>query len=127
MNFDKIVLACISCLETNNAIMAAIVSQNRKRAAIAALEPPIPVKIGRKVYDRPDYKASTWWLMLAKGDCKIEGHPQNNVFRRRFSIPFTMFRQIVSDAREWIISGNKNWVIFEINKWISVTKSTGNG
>ena len=65
--------------------------------------------------------------MLARGDYKIEGYPQNKVFWRRLIIPFTMFRQIVSDAREWIISGNKNWVIFEINKWISVTKSTGNG
>jgi Plant transposon protein len=39
--------------------------------------------------------------MLLKGECKVIGHPQNKVFRRRFSIPFSMFKGIVAAAREW--------------------------
>jgi hypothetical protein len=59
------------------------------------------VKIGRKLYDRPVYEHSTWWIMLEKGDCKVPGHAHNKLFRRRFSVPFAMFRDIVEEAREW--------------------------
>ena len=45
--------------------------------------------------------------MLQKGDCNIEGHPQSKVFRRRFAVLFTMFRTIVTEAREWIVDGDK--------------------
>ena len=40
--------------------------------------------------------------MLEKGDCKITGHAHNKLFRRRFSIPFSMFKVITEEAREWI-------------------------
>ena len=39
--------------------------------------------------------------MLEKGDCKVVGHAHNKLFRRRFSVPFSMFRDIVEEAREW--------------------------
>ena len=47
--------------------------------------------------------------MLLKGDCKVEGHPQNKVFRRRFSVPFSMFKLIVAEEREWVINGEKKF------------------
>ena len=34
-------------------------------------------KIGHRMYDRPVYTQSTWWLMLEKGDCKVVGHAHN--------------------------------------------------
>ena len=39
--------------------------------------------------------------MLAKRDCEVNGHPQAKVFRRRFGVPFSIFRDIVETARAW--------------------------
>jgi hypothetical protein len=36
----------------------------------------------RMVYDRPDYKKSTWWKMREKGDCKNPNHRDYKTFRR---------------------------------------------
>jgi hypothetical protein len=100
----RIEMAYLLIVEDANLFAAVLNSRRRK---LISPEPAFKVKVGRKIYDRPVYTSSTWWTMLLKGDCKIEGHPQNRVFRRRFSVPFSMFRSIVSEAREWIISGNK--------------------
>lgn len=59
-------------------------------------------KVRRKLYDRPVYTQSTWWIMLEKGDVKVVGHAHNKQFRRRFSVPFSMFKEIVEEARDWI-------------------------
>ena len=72
--------------------------RKRKRALLAPAE---VVKVGRRIYDRPVYTNSTWWTMLIKGECKIINHPQNKLFRRRFSVPYSMFKDIVTVAREW--------------------------
>ena len=62
----------------------------------------------RKLYDRPVYMQSTWWIMLEKGDVKVVGHAHNKQFRRRFSVPFSMFKDIVEEARDWIgVNGKK--------------------
>jgi hypothetical protein len=65
-------------------------------------------KIGRKLCDRPVYEYSTWWMMLEKGDCKLPGHAHNKLFTRRFRLPFSMFRDIVEEAREWPGQNGKN-------------------
>lgn len=53
------------------------------------------VRKARTIYERPVYKYSTWWTMLVKGECKILGHPQSKLFRRRFAVPFSIFKSIV--------------------------------
>lgn len=76
----------------------------RKQEKLVA--PPV-VKKARTIYERPVYKNSTWWTMLAKGECKILGHPQSKLFRRRFAVPFSTFRNIVEEARSWMsMKGN---------------------
>lgn len=86
-------------------MFAAVLSSKRRQRNNQ--QPAPKVKLARRIFDRPSHTNSTWWTILQKGDCKIEGHPQNKVFRRRFSVPFTMFKSIVSEAREWITVGDK--------------------
>ena len=94
-------IACLLVVEDTNLVASVLISRRRK---LVNPEPPIKIKVGRRIFDRPVYTSSTWWTMLSKGDCKVEGHPQNKVFRRRFRVPFSMFKSIVSEAREWVIS-----------------------
>ena len=76
----------------------------RKQEKLVA--PPVAKK-ARTIYERPIYKNSTWWTMLAKVECKILGHPQSKLFRRRFAVPFSTFRNIVEEARSWMsMKGN---------------------
>ena len=72
----------------------------RKRQVIPDMN-NVKDKVSRKLFDRPVYTQSTWWIMLQKGDCKVVGHPHNKLFRRRFSVPFSMFKDITEEAREW--------------------------
>jgi hypothetical protein len=65
------------------------------------------IKVGRRIFDRPVYTRSTWWIMLRKGDCNFEGHPEKRILRRCFRVPFSMFKSIVADAGEWTLFGNK--------------------
>lgn len=37
-----------------------------------------------------------------KGECKIISHPQSKLFRRRFAVPFSMFKNTVEEARSWV-------------------------
>lgn len=101
-------LVHIACLLVDDFKLVAAVLDSRSRKRLN-IEPPTKVKVGRRIFDRPIYTHSTWWTMLSKGDCKVEGHPQNKVFRRRFSVPFLMFKLIVSEAREWIVIGDKKF------------------
>ena len=64
-----------------------------------------PRKKSRHIYDRPDYKKSVWWTMLQKGDCKDPSSRQFIVFRRRWGIPFNLFKVIVESARNWSFTG----------------------
>ena len=84
-------IACLLVVEDSNLVAAVLNSRRRK---LLNPEPPLKIKVGRRIFDRPVYTNSTWWTMLLKGDCKVEGHPQNKVFRRRFSVPFSMFKLI---------------------------------
>ena len=89
----------------SNVIAGVLNARKVKRQLLE--KPDVAVKVGRKIYDRPLYSNSTWWTMLLRGECKVVGHPQNKLFRRRFSIPFSMFRAIVAEAREWPQGGGK--------------------
>ena len=89
----------------SNVIAGVLNARKVKRQLLE--KPDVAVKVGRKIYDRPLYSNSTWWTMLLRGECKVVGHPQNKLFRRRFSIPFSMFRDIVAEAREWPHGGGK--------------------
>ena len=82
-----------------------VVLWKRKKAAE---QPLLKTRLFRKIFERPVYTSSTWWTMLVKGECKVLGHPQNKLFRRRFSVPFSMFKDIVEEARQWKTdNGNK--------------------
>ena len=89
----------------SNVIAGVLNARKVKRQLLE--KPDVAVKVGRKIYDRPLYSNSTWWTMLLRGECKVVGHPQNKLFRRRFSIPFSIFRDIVAEAREWPQGGGK--------------------
>jgi hypothetical protein len=65
------------------------------------LAPAEVEKVGRRIYDRPVYINSTWWTMLIKGEWKLINHPENKLLRRRFSVPYSMIKDIVTVAREW--------------------------
>lgn len=84
-----------------------IASTLKRRALKVKFQDENCPQVFRKIYDRPVYKQSTWWTMLAKGDCKILGHPQNKLFRRRFSVPFSMFKDIVEESRLWVLDNGK--------------------
>jgi hypothetical protein len=101
---SRIQIASLLLLEDANLFAAVL---NARRRKLISPEKALKIEVGRKVYKRPVYTSSKWWTMLLKGYCKIEGNPQNRVLRRRFCVPFSMFRSIVSEAREWIISRNK--------------------
>ena len=92
-------------LQANVSLGATILSSRRRNRESSG--PKVKLKVGRKIFDRPVYTSSTWWTMLVKGDCKVEEHPQHKVFRRRFSVPFSIFKSIVEEAREWITVGLK--------------------
>jgi hypothetical protein len=62
----------------------------------------------RRVFPRPDYKQSVWWLMLSKGDCKIPGTREYKLFRRRFGVGFERYRDFCEAASDWDISKNSD-------------------
>ena len=97
---DKLFQVAAQLVAADSDAIAAVLS-GRKLKRESLEKSDVVVKVGRKIYDRPVYRNSTWWTMLLKGECKVVGHPQNKLFRRRFSIPFSMFRDIVAEAREW--------------------------
>ena len=88
-------LSALSVIVSSQLVASAL----KRRALKRRLQNCPQVDVVRKIYDRPVYKQSTWWAMLVKGDCKILGHPQNKLFRRRFSVPFSMFKDIVEESR----------------------------
>lgn len=100
---QRLLLLASLMIDADSKLFAAVV----KRRKVIFREPPLKIKVGRRIFERPVYTCSAWWIMLHKGDCKIEGHPQSRVFRRRFGVPFSMFKSIVADAREWTLFGNK--------------------
>lgn len=67
----------------------------------------VPKKKSRHIYERPDYQKSVWWTLLQKGDCKDPFNRQYMVFRRRFGIPFDLFKIIVERARTWSFNEGK--------------------
>ena len=54
--------------------VASVIAKKRK---MAPDHQDMNQKLRRKLYDRPDYMQSTWWIMLRKGDVKVEGHAHN--------------------------------------------------
>ena len=86
-------------------LFASVIAKKRK---VAPDHQDIYQTLRSKLYDRPVYMQSTWWIMLEKGDVKVVGHAHNKQFRRRFSVPFSMFKNIVEEARDWIgLNGKK--------------------
>jgi hypothetical protein len=77
---QRLLLLTSLMVDADSKLCAAVV----KRRKVIFSEPPLKIKVGRRIFERPVYTCSTWWIMLHKGDCKIEGHPQNKVFRSRF-------------------------------------------
>ena len=79
----------------------AIVVMQAIQNAIEARDAVQKAKKTRKNRARPDYRQSTWWRMLADGRCKDPETPEHQLFRRRFTVPFTMYADIVKKARDW--------------------------
>ena len=50
---------------------------------------------------RVDYSQTSWALMLARGHCQDINHKDGKYFRRRFRVPFQMFRKIVDLCRHY--------------------------
>jgi hypothetical protein len=72
--------------------------------SVAPPAPGPPGKRFRNVYERPDYSQSVWWLMLEKGNCKVPGHREHTLFRRRFGVGFLRFKEFCESARGWDIT-----------------------
>ena len=102
---DTLRLSALSVIISSQ-LVASIVKRRRLKRKLQE-ENCLKVSAVRKIHDRPVYKHSTWWAMLAKGDCKVLGHPQNKLFRRRFSVPFSMFKDIVEESRLWVLDNGK--------------------
>ena len=62
----------------------------------------------RRVFVRPDYEKSVWWLMLVRGDCKRPGTREYKLFRRRFGVGFERYKNFVEEARTWDITKEKD-------------------
>jgi hypothetical protein len=67
---SRVQIASLLLLEDAN-LFAAVLNARRRKPI--SPEPALKIKVGRKIYERPVYTSSTWWPMLLKGDCKIEG------------------------------------------------------
>lgn len=89
-------------LETDNFVLNHLLQENENKKD--NIDGGLKETKRRKIYDRPDYLKSTWWLMLEKGLCKIPTHREYKMFRRRFSVSFPRFKKMVEDAKEWTIS-----------------------
>ena len=63
-----------------------------------------PMKMSRRIYDKPDNRKSLWWTMLEKGSREDPSNRQFMVFRRCFGIPFNFFKVIVERARTWSLN-----------------------
>ena len=79
------------------------------------------IKKSRRIFDRPDYRKSLWWTMLEKGECKDPSNRQFLVFRRRFGIPFNLFKVIVERARTWSVNEGKSKLGDEVTDCIGNT------
>lgn len=102
---DTLRLSALSVIISSQLVASAVKRRRLKRKLQE--ENCLKVSAVRKIYDRPVYKHSTWWAMLAKGDCKVLGHPQNKMFQRRFSVPISMFKDIVEESRLWVLDNGK--------------------
>jgi hypothetical protein len=72
---SRVQIASLLLLEDAN-LFAAVLNARRRKPI--SPEPALKIKVGRKIYERPVYTSSTWWPMLLKGDCKIEGILRTN-------------------------------------------------
>ena len=69
--------------------------------------PDVGTRRCRNVYVRADYEESVWWKMLANGQCKIPGTRESKLFRRRFTVSFARYKEIVDESRTWpIVEGS---------------------
>ena len=82
------------------------VLRRRKEADEKAAAAVVPKT--RLVFERPDYKTSTWSIMLQSGYCKVPGSRDYRLFRRRFGVGFERYRDIVEKTRAWGIFSEKN-------------------
>ena len=68
---DTLRLSALSVIVSSQLVASAVKRRRLKRKLQE--ENCLKVSAVRKIYDRPVYKHSTWWAMLAKGDCKVLG------------------------------------------------------
>lgn len=54
----------------------------------------------RNTGTRMDYKASVWWQMLERSNCANFDHRDGKYFRRRFRVPFPVFKAMLNLCRE---------------------------
>lgn len=66
----------------------------------------------RKVVPRAPFADSVWWRLLVKGDCKVVGHTQHSLFRRRFGVTYARYAWIVHTASSWVIDPTTSPVTF---------------
>ena len=54
----------------------------------------------RRTYPRHNYKESVWWHFLSKPTVQDEKHRDGKLFRRRFRVPFELYRQLLHLCRD---------------------------
>ena len=57
--------------------------------------------VRRLVYQRPDYKQSSWWRMLQDAAVRDAKTKEGKQFRRRFRLPFQLYADIVVRWEAW--------------------------
>lgn len=69
-----------------------------------------PAKRKRTVLPRRDYKASFWWNILGETGLKDPGSTEARLFRRRFRIPYQVFRELIKLVQEkkWFSTREKD-------------------
>ena len=55
---------------------------------------------GRTIGPRPDYQQSIWWKMIQHPDISNPDSRIHHLFRKRFRVPFPLFRYLLTIARE---------------------------
>jgi hypothetical protein len=96
---------CAVVVIAQSNLLATAIAQKMK--LLAVVDSNLKVKVSRKLHDRPIHAHSKWWKMLEKGDCKMVGHAHNKLFRRRFRVPFSIFKDLGEEAGEWLAQNSK--------------------
>ena len=58
-------------------------------------------KISRRRYDREPYHESCWWKFLQRDNLDDLTSRDGKTFRTRFTVPYQLFLQLLTLAKEW--------------------------